>query len=196
MDLNEIVLWLVSRGLSLLIGGAVDPAALSRRGQRGPSLRALGPPRTGGPPARGIDPGRRGGQAHRHDRGPAHPAPATDRRGAAGRPRPGRLRPVVHPGRHRPHHRGPPVRHAGRRPRLRHGLPHPRRGALLQGRLGQGGRSRRGRGGGRGDRAAAHGAARWDGLGARRLERPHPPVVERHPGVLGRDRGDGGPAGA
>ena len=46
------------------------------------------------------------------------------------------------------------------------------------------------------DRAAAHGAPGWDGVGARRLEWSHPPVVERHPGVLGRDRGHGGPTGS
>ena len=34
-----------------------------------------------------------------------------------------------------------------------------------------------------------------DGLGARGLERSHPPVIERHACVLGRDRGDPGPAG-
>ena len=57
------------------------------------------------------------------------------------------------------------------------------------------GGSRRGGGGGRGDRVAPNGAARCDGLRARRLERAHPPVVERDARVLGRDRGDAGPAG-
>ena len=61
MDLNEIIRWVVTHGLALLIGGVVDPVRVPARGQRGAPDRPLGPPGPGGPPARRL--GRRAGRS-------------------------------------------------------------------------------------------------------------------------------------
>ena len=168
-------------------GGAAG--GLPGRRHRDPSRRARRHPCPGDPSPVGVELGRRGRQADHDDRGPPPQAPPRRGPGRARRHGAGRPRMVDHPCRHRPRHRGDRVRHQGRRPGLRDGVPDPHRGSVLQGRLRGRQRAPRGRGSRRGDRPAPDAPARRSGVVARRLERVHPAVVQPDPAVLGRRRG-------
>ncbi len=135
MELNETLRWLLVRGLALLIGIVVVmviyrigvagihrfvPAVITAQATHLPS---------------GSGSCRGGGQADQDDRGAAPEAPARGRPRRDPRHRAGRLRTVDHPGGHRPCHRGDRLRNQGRRARLRHGVPDPRRGPVFQRRL-------------------------------------------------------------
>ena len=135
MELNGTLGWLIGRGVALLIG-VVILLAIYRIG-----ISAIhrivpgGHQRASEPPPVRVELGRGGRQADHHDRGSSPQAPARRRAGRARDRGAGRLRALGGPRRHHPAHRGYRVRHEGRRARLRDGVPDPRRGSVLQGRL-------------------------------------------------------------